>query len=155
MLKGPAGNGKSVSLEQIAWEAGVTYEQLVFYANSASGLRIEPLAEIHRLTGKRIFLFIDRVALLRNELRELLTMARAQSIPITVVGAERDNEWNIYCEQLEPFVRQEFPVRYLNEKEIEDLLALWRGIMHLDSSKTARPKTVSMPLRKQQNASFS
>jgi hypothetical protein len=60
----------------------------------------------------------------RNELRDLLTTARAQSVPITVVGAERDNEWNIYCEQLEPFVRQEFPVRYLNEREIEDLIGL-------------------------------
>lgn len=41
-----------------------------------------------------------------------------------MIGTERDNEWNIYCEQLEPFVRQEFPVRYLNEREITDLLGL-------------------------------
>lgn len=124
MLKGPAGNGKSVSLKRIAWEAGVTYDQLVLYPNNPAGLRIEPLAEIHRLTGKRIFLFVDRVALVRNEVRDLLLASRAQSIPLSVIGAERDNEWNIYCEQLEPFVRQEFPVRYLNEREIEDLLGL-------------------------------
>lgn len=124
MLKGPAGNGKSVSLKRIAWEAGTTYDQLVLYPAGPAGLRIDPLAEIHRLTGKRIFLFVDRVALVRNELRDLLQASRARSIPLTVVGAERDNEWNIYCEQLEPFERQEFPVRYLNEREIEDLLGL-------------------------------
>jgi tetratricopeptide (TPR) repeat protein len=124
MLKGPAGNGKSVSLKRIAWEASVTYEQLALYPNSPAGLRIEPLAEIHRLTGKRIFLFVDRVALVRNELRDLLQASRARSVPLSVIGAERDNEWNIYCEQLEPFVCQEFPVRYLNEREIDDLLGL-------------------------------
>jgi tetratricopeptide (TPR) repeat protein len=124
MLKGPAGNGKSVSLKRIAWEAGVTYDQLALYPASPAGLRIEPLAEIHRLTGKRIFLLVDRVALVRNELRDLLLASRARSIPLSIIGAERDNEWNIYCEQLEPFVRQEFPVRYLNEREIGELLGL-------------------------------
>ena len=28
MLKGPGGNGKTVSLKRIAWEAGVTYASL-------------------------------------------------------------------------------------------------------------------------------
>ena len=124
MLKGPAGNGKSVSLKRLAWEAGVTYDQLALYPTSSGGLRLDPLAEIHRLTGKRVFLFVDRVALVRNELRDLLQASRARAIPLTIIGAERDNEWNIYCEQLEPFVRQEFPVRYLNEREIEELLGL-------------------------------
>jgi len=124
VLKGPGGNGKSVALKRIAWEAGVTYDQLVFFPNSPAGLRIEPLAEIYRLTGRRVFLFVDRVALVRHELRDLLQASRARSIPLSIVGAERDNEWNIYCEQLEPFVRQEFPVRYLNEREIDELLGL-------------------------------
>ena len=124
MLKGPGGNGKSVSLKRIAWEAGVTYDQLVLYITAPAGLRIEPLAEISHLTGKRIFLFVDRVALVRNELRILLQAARSQSMPLSVIGAERDNEWNIYCEQLEPFVCREFPVRYLNEQEIKKLLGL-------------------------------
>jgi hypothetical protein len=124
MLKGPAGNGKTVSLKRIAWETGVTYDQIALFAQSPAGLRIDPIAEIHRLTGKRVFLFVDRVALVRSELRGLLEAAGGQSIPITVVGAERNNEWNIYCEQLEPFVRQEFPVRYLSEREIVELLGL-------------------------------
>ena len=32
MLKGPGGNGKTVSLKRIAWEAGVSYDKLVLYA---------------------------------------------------------------------------------------------------------------------------
>ena len=124
MLKGPGGNGKSVSLKRIAWEAGVTYNKLVLYLDGPAGLRIESLAEINRLTDERIFLFVDHVALVRNELQELLQASQSQNIPLSIVGAERDNEWNIYCEHLERFVCQDFPVRYLNEGEIEKLLTL-------------------------------
>ena len=124
MLKGPAGNGKSVSLKRIAWETGVTYEKLTLFSDGPAGLNIDILNEIYQLTGERTFLFIDHVALVRNELQDLLQASRARSIPLSVIGAERDNEWNIYCEQLEPFVRQEFPVRYLSEREIDELLVL-------------------------------
>jgi len=124
MLKGPAGNGKSVSLKRVAREAAVTYDQLVLYTNSAAGLRIDPLEEIYRLTGKRTLLFVDRVALVRGEMLELLRASKARSVPLSIIGAERDNEWNIYCDQLEPYLRQEFPVRYLNETEISELIVL-------------------------------
>ena len=140
MLKGPGGNGKTVSLKRIAWEAGVSFDELTLYAASPAGLRIEPLAEIHRLTGKRTFLFVDHVALVRNELRDLLKASRGQSIPLSVIGAERDNEWNIYCEHLEPFVRQEFPVRYLNKTEIDQLLGLLERHKALGLLKNSSPE---------------
>ena len=124
MLKGPAGNGKSVSLKRIAWEAAVNYDQLVLYSNSPAGLRIDPREEIYRLTGKRALLFVDRVALVRAEMRELLQASRSRSVPLSIIGAERNNEWNIYCEFLERYLRQEFPVRYLSETEIGELIAL-------------------------------
>ena len=124
MLKGPGGNGKSVSLKRIAWESGVTYDLLVLHTVTSAGLRIEPLSEIYRLTGKRIFLFVDRVALFRDELKVLLERAKQQSLQLTVIGAERNNEWNIYCEELESFLCQEFSVGYLNRQEINELLDL-------------------------------
>ena len=125
MLKGPAGSGKSVSLKRIAWESGVTYDQLVLHTDNSAGLRIEPLSEIYRLTGKRIFLFVDHVALFRDELKVLLERARQQPLQLTVIGAERHNEWNIYCEELlERFLFQEFSVGHLNRQEIEELLDL-------------------------------
>lgn len=124
MLKGPGGNGKTVALKSIAWEASTKYDNLVLYTEVPAGLNIEPLSEIHRLTGERIFLFVDRVAIVRNELLELLQAAQSLSMPLSIIGAERVNEWNIYCEHLEQFLRQEFHVRYLNEQEIEELLGL-------------------------------
>ena len=122
MLKGPGGNGKSVALKRIAWEAAVSYNNVALSCEGDASLRIDPLSELHLLTGKRVFLFVDKVALVRSSLRRLLLAARSRSIPITVIGAERESEWNIYCEQLESFVRQEFAVPYLDDKEIESLL---------------------------------
>ncbi|MDE0340360.1 MAG: SIR2 family protein [Caldilineaceae bacterium] len=124
MLKGPGGNGKTVSLKRIAWEASIDYNKLVLFSEGPAGLNIDRLSEIHRLTDERVFLFVDRVALVRNELLETLEAAQSLSLPLSVIGAERDNEWHIYCEQLEPFVRQEFQVRYLSEGEVRDLLKL-------------------------------
>ena len=43
MVKGPAGNGKSVALKRIAWEAGITYDHIALFANGPSGIRIDPL----------------------------------------------------------------------------------------------------------------
>lgn len=124
MLKGPAGNGKSITLKRVAFEAATNYDQLVFYAKNPSGIQIDPLTEISRLTGKRIFLFVDRIALARNEINSLISSARERSLLLTVIGAERDNEWNIYCENLERFLTQEFQIDYLNSDEILDLVRL-------------------------------
>lgn len=124
VLKGPAGNGKTVALKRIAWEAANNFDQLVLYANGAAGLRLDPLEEIYLLTGKRIIICIDHVSLYRNEVSTLIKDSRSREIPITILCAERDNEWFTYCDQLEPYVRQEFPVRYLSEGEIDELLIL-------------------------------
>lgn len=43
---------------------------------------------------------------------------------MTVIGAERHNEWNIYCGELESFLCQDFSVGHLNRQEIDDLLDL-------------------------------
>ncbi|MER8364947.1 SIR2 family protein [Mesorhizobium sp. M1378] len=124
IIKGPAGNGKSVVLKRIAWDAAFFYDKLVLFASSSGSLRIDALEEINRLTGKRIYLFIDKVALVRNELSRLLEQCRQRSIDIAIIGTERDNEWNIYCEDLEKYVRQEFAVHYMTEKAVSGLLEL-------------------------------
>ena len=124
LIKGPGGNGKTVTLKRVAWETGTTYGEIALYLNGPAALNFEPLDEIYRLSGKRIFLFVDRVALVRDELQRLLTTCRTRRFPLTVIGAERENEWNIYCEALESFTVQEFPIAYLSKDEVINLLAL-------------------------------
>jgi tetratricopeptide (TPR) repeat protein len=123
LVKGPAGNGKTVVLKRLAWETGITYDKIALYTNKPSGLRLEALQEIYTLTGKRIYLFVDRVSIVRDELYTLLKNNKMDGIPLTVVCAERENEWLVYCEFLVPFLTQDFTVEYLVPDEVVSLIA--------------------------------
>ena len=81
--------------------------------------------QLCRLTGKRIFLFIDKIALHVDAVQALFATARSNSTPITIIGAERLNEWNVYCEKLQQTAKPtEIAVRNLSMPEIESLLDL-------------------------------
>jgi hypothetical protein len=124
VLKGPAGNGKTVCLKRIAWEAAHEFDKVVLFLKTGGSLRYDAIREIYALTRRRLFCFVDRVAILRDEVKTLLRSCKSEKLPITIIGAERDNEWNVRCADLDPFVSNEFPVRFLNEREIRDLLDL-------------------------------
>lgn len=49
--------------------------------------------------------------------------SKKRKLPLTVFTAERDSEWNTRCEPLEPFLTASYPVRYLSDNEIRELLA--------------------------------
>lgn len=124
VLKGPGGNGKTVCLKRAAWEAATQYERLCLFHLNGGALRFEAIEELWRLTGKRVFLFIDRVALVREQLRDLMRQCEGSGICLTVVAAERDSEWLVHCTSLEKFLVADFPVRYLSEREVDELLIL-------------------------------
>ena len=43
---------------------------------------------------------------------------------MTIISAERHNEWNTECEELEPYLTDNYNIDYLNTKEIEFLIQL-------------------------------
>ncbi len=122
VLKGPAGNGKSVALRRICWDAAQEFGALVLYHKEDGALDPDSVGELCERSGKRVFLGIDRVALSAEPLRDLLRRARRDKWQLSVLGAERDNEWNTRCSSLAQFVTESYPVRYLSELEIDRLL---------------------------------
>lgn len=125
MAKGPAGAGKTIALKRSAWEAATASNMLVVWFRPDGALRPEVFSELYELTGKTIYLFVDDVGLHVHELLALLRHARAAKLPLVVVGAERDSDWNTYCDPLESeFPGPELKVRYLSRKEIDGLLDL-------------------------------
>lgn len=122
VIKGPAGNGKTVALKRIAWDAANDYEQLVLYLNDGGALNRDCIQEIYDLTGKRQVILVDHVALAVDEVAALLEFAKKRQIPLTLIATERDNEWNVRCEPLERYLNNEFAVAYLTGKEIKQLL---------------------------------
>lgn len=125
VLKGPGGSGKTVVLKRAAWEAANSLDQLVLWKRDGGALDTQALQELAELTGKRIYLFVDRIALHANAVADVLQMARAKQVPITVIGAERQNEWHTYCDVLD--VRHQpasLLLGRLSQGEVEQLLDL-------------------------------
>lgn len=135
VIRGHAGAGKSVILGRLAWDAAIHFNKLCLKANLSSYLEYEPLAELYRNCGERIFLFIDPLSDFNEIIEIFLLRAQEDELPLTIIGAERPNEWNIQCENLESFVTDFYEVRYLSEKEIGELITYlerYKSLGHLE-----------------------
>jgi tetratricopeptide (TPR) repeat protein len=122
LIKGHAGSGKSVVLHRLAWELATQLEQLVLFLKPSGTLSIDPFRELSRVTNKRVYLCVDGLADRAADIESLLSVARKERIPLTIIGSERYHEWNIGCAALEPYVASVHEVRYLSETEIGRLL---------------------------------
>jgi len=122
VIKAPAGAGKTVLLRRLAWETGITANQISLYLKEASNLRYEALHEIHLATKDRIFLFINNASDLIHEIESVLLRARKDKLPLTIIVTERNNEWNMNCEPLDKLVSGAYDLPYLSRKEIIALL---------------------------------
>jgi tetratricopeptide (TPR) repeat protein len=124
VIDAAAGSGKSVLLRRVAWEAAVEADVLSLFVRPFGSPDPDALAELYRLTGRRIFVHWDDAASHVADLRRLLAEAQAKELPLTVITAERTNEWNMSCESLSRFVSDRFDLRRLSEHEISALVRL-------------------------------
>lgn len=125
LLRGPAGSGKTVALKRAAWNAATELDQIVLWLEDGGVLGPDVLAELFDLTGKRIVLFADRAAERWPSIAALLLKARSRGMLLSVIAAERDNEWNVYGgrpdDELTP---SELRIGQLSTPEIEKLVDL-------------------------------
>lgn len=124
LVRGAGGAGKSIILKRTAYEAATASNALVLWLNEDGALRPEVFREIYELTNRPIFLFVDQLALRAEKLHELLKYAKQNKLPILVVGAERDADWNTYCGILNDHDPIEKRVGNLSEHEVRQLLDL-------------------------------
>lgn len=112
-----AGAGKTVFLRRLAWEAALEAEVLCLYLRRFGNLRYEPLKELHAATKTRLFVFVDDAGDHVQEMQEVVERAKQDELPITIVTAERANEWNMHCECLAAYSAPPFELRYLSHDE--------------------------------------
>ena len=124
ILKGHAGSGKSVVLQRTAWEACVQFEKLCLYFEPNGELSFESINELSRVVDERIYLFIDDIGDHVPQILDLINRCRRHKVPVTIFGAERINEWNMSCNDLDSYVTNDYVIDYLSEKEIDRLLSL-------------------------------
>ena len=122
LVKAHAGAGKSVLLRRIAWDSTYDYDCICLFVRPYGVISAAALQELIGACGQRIYLFVDDAA---DRVRELSALARnigPEGKNLTVVVAERINEWNTSCASLSPFLNNTYELRYLSSKEIESLL---------------------------------
>ena len=123
-IKSEAGSGKTVLLRRIGWESAIEAEVLTLFVRKYGSPCVEDLIELNRLTNQRIFLLWDNAADHASEIGKLMAQARQAKLPITIITAERKNEWNMSCDRLDQFLSDSFTLRYLNEEELLVLVRL-------------------------------
>jgi tetratricopeptide (TPR) repeat protein len=124
VLKGHAGSGKSIVLRRLAWDASKELDVLCLWLKKGQLPRYEALLELYRLSDQRIFFFVDPVTDYISLVQNLLIKALKDKLPITIIAAERYHEWNVECEELEPYLSEEYNLYNLSEKEIDNLIDL-------------------------------
>ena len=125
MLHGAAGSGKTIALKRTAFEAATSSDALVLWLEEGGALRPDVFLELYDLTNRPIYLFVDQVALQKDKLYALLRVARFRRVPLIVIGAEREADWNTYCQTLDSeFVPKAFRLGNLSRQEVEVLLDL-------------------------------
>lgn len=125
LLRGAAGAGKTIALKRTAFEAATASDALTLWLNDGGVPHFDVLQELHQLTQQPIYLFVDQIGFRVQQILTLLKNARADSLPIIVIGAERDADWSTYCGVLEAEFPPEFlRVGNLSQAEVEGLLDL-------------------------------
>lgn len=124
LIKGNAGSGKSVLLRRIAFEAANELNRLCIVYRNYVKPSFDELLELHSFVKERIYVFVDNVSSVKNELIVLIEKIRRNRLPITIIGCERINIWNTECKEIQPYLTEGYHVKYLNDREISELLML-------------------------------
>jgi tetratricopeptide (TPR) repeat protein len=124
LIKAHAGAGKSVLLRRIAWDASRDYNKLCLYMQPYGVISSAAIQELIQLTGERIYLFVDDASDRLREIQSLANNIGPEGRMLTVIVAERVNEWNSSCESIANLVTSVYELGYLHPAEIDALLGL-------------------------------
>lgn len=121
-IKGEAGSGKTVLLRQLAWETRKSNIGVTLWVKDGAYVSYDVIEDIASNTNERLFLFWDNAAINVIEINRVLSLILRNKLKVTIITAERFNEWNIKCDILDILVSETFEMRYLSELEIKILV---------------------------------
>jgi len=124
LIKAHAGAGKTVLMRRLAWEASHDYGCICLFLRTNGIINVAALSELVDLCSQRVFLFVDDSADRVREFESLVSQIGAAGRHVTVITAERINEWNVFCQSFSAHVTEVYELRYLTSVEIGGLLTL-------------------------------
>ncbi|MBN8566292.1 MAG: SIR2 family protein [Flavobacteriales bacterium] len=139
LIKGNGGSGKSVLLKRLAFDAATILEKFCVFLKSDT-LNFQDIYELYKYVNERIYLFVDNIATIEDEIIYILKKAKKEKIKLTIIGAERVNVWNTECNDLSTYLSQSYLIKYLSDKEIFDLINLLDRHQALHNLKSKSPE---------------
>ena len=124
VIKAHAGAGKTVLLRRLAWDAAHDYNCICLFIRPSGVMTAAAVQELIELCLQRVFLFVDDAADRAREIESLIRDVGPSGRYLTIITAERINEWNVSCQTLNPHVTDIYELRYLTSPEIDALLQL-------------------------------
>lgn len=122
IINAPAGAGKSVLLKRIAWKISHEYNLPVIFLKNMGEIKFNAVHELLEVSDKHIYFFIDNAA---NHIKffSFLPKIKKEFLnKITIIAAERTNEWNMCSEDLTTLPIKIYTLENLNYKETQKLL---------------------------------
>jgi hypothetical protein len=124
LIKAHAGAGKSILLKRMAWDAAKKFDRIVLFLRPNGLLSVGAVQEIIAGCKRRVYLFVDNATDRAREIQALMKGIGHEGHLLTLVLAERTNEWNVQGQSLSLFLTDEYELKYLSMPEIDQLLAL-------------------------------
>jgi len=122
VLKGEAGSGKTVLLRHLALQTATESLGVTLWVRQDAVPDVSLIEELSAKTQERIFLFWDNASLNVIEMCRLIAKLKDKKLNVTVLTAERYNEWNVRCNELDELLTEKYSLRYLSEGEISNLV---------------------------------
>jgi len=123
LLKGHAGAGKSVTLRRIAWDIATDFDGFAFVLREGGVIRWQQLAEIHELTGERLYIVIEDAVPHIRDIVATLKRCETNRFRVSFLLGARTNEWNVYASELDASTRNTYDLKDLTEREVTELIA--------------------------------
>jgi len=122
VITAEAGAGKTTLLMRMAYDHACSFEGFCLFHKGFRDISFQILEELYRILKKRIFIYLDDAADNIGTLSFIAHKSKALKIPITIMCAERKNEWNVVRDRLTPIIPIEYDLPYLDDDEIENVL---------------------------------
>jgi len=122
VITAEAGAGKTTLLMRLAYDHACSFEGFCLFHKGYRDITFQTLEELYRTVKKRIFIYLDDAADNVGALSFITQRSRALKIPITIICAERKNEWNVVRDRLAPTIPLEYELPYLDKSEIDHVL---------------------------------
>ncbi|WP_426117722.1 SIR2 family protein [Pseudomonas sp. DSP3-2-2] len=122
LLKGYAGSGKTILLKRVAWYAANELDSTVVRLRDGAMLRPSLIKELALKCDKRLILIVDDAVAHVAEMLKLYRAFEYEPADISIITSARSNEWNRFASDIEQYVKSEYEISTLSEREISELI---------------------------------